>query len=133
LTRRDGARRTRSPSAQTGARQLWKAALNFSYNYFVFFFFFGPLVCAMPFLVAFLVAFLAALFVFADLGALFSGSALGDFAFFGSAGDVAGSASVSAGSAGWGGMTFAGLLSRIASAFWRASANAKRASRKARI
>ena len=61
------------------------------------------------------------------------GFVLVDFVFSGSEDAAGGPAAGVTGSAGFGGATFAGSLARAASAFWRASASAKRASRRARI
>ncbi len=61
-----------------------------------------------------------------DFGAVFFALLLADFAVFGSAGAAAGSADL-------GGVAFADSLSCAVSAFWRASAKANLASRKARI
>ena len=97
------------------------------------FFAFGPLFFAALFFAArFLAAlFLLAVFGLADVdlggvGAAFVAGAPAD-------GVVFGAANAAAGSDGLDGAAFAGSLSRAACALWRASASAKRASRKARI
>ena len=134
------------PRAPDGKLGIALFAHPAGYFAFLVFFAFGPLFLAALFVAALFS--LAALFLailgwavlglavlglvafdlvaLADLGAALFAGAPAAVAGFGSTDAAAGSASLD-------GAAFAGALPRAASAFWRASASAKRASRKARI